>query len=273
MPCNTQDNVKPGENTAMKKTCLIITIVAVTIFGCAFAGYQIVIAKQLKSMRVLGWEGDRYLWMAGTMGVVRWDVDRQVIINRSLGPDGISHFFTSSERRVWAYGDGVWLFDSGKWIELNETVGLQRGLVHDLGQLANGTIWVATQWGFKSWNQETRLWESMLVHQPASTLVEGQDNTLWFGSVDDGVIRVHSGNLAHFTTADGLVDNRIESMLAASDNTIWVGTRRGVSHWDGKNWQAWEHLGYPDPDGLVVYELYETSDGIIWATTSEDFAR
>jgi ligand-binding sensor domain-containing protein len=62
-------------------------------------------------------------------------------------------------------------------------------------------------------------------------------------------------------------------MLAAGDGTIWIGTRRGISHWDGKGWQAWEHLGYPDPDGLVVHRLYETNDGNIWAATSEDFAR
>lgn len=113
----------------------------------------------------------------------------------------------------------------------------------------------------------------MLIDHPGETLVQGPDNSLWFGLAEDGVIRLQSGELTYWTTADGLVDNRIKSMLAASDGTIWIGTRRGVSHWDGNRWQGWEHLGYPDPDGLVVYELYETSDGTIWAATSEDLAK
>jgi len=258
---------------AMKKPSWLAMLMVLFALGCLFVGCEIMGAWQLKSMNVLGWESDRYLWMAGMTGVARWDVNEQIIVNRSFRPDGISHFFTSSEGQVWAYGDGIWLFDAGKWIKVSETAGLQQRLIHDMGQTADGTIWAATWYGFKSWDQEIRLWESMLVDRPGETLVQGSDGSLWFGLAEDGVIRVQSGEFTYWTTADGLVDNRIESMLAASDGTIWVGTRRGVSHWDESGWQGWEHLGYPDPDGLVVYELYETRDGTIWAATSEDLAK
>lgn len=262
-----------GKVVAMRKALPIVTIVALATLCCALTGYRLLVAWQLGSMRVLGWEEDHYLWMAGTSGVVRWDVNRQVVVNRDFRPDGISHFFISSEGQVWGYGDEIWLFDAGKWIAMGETAGLHRGRIYDMGQTADGTIWVATWWGFKRWSQETRLWESMLIDLPGRTLVQGPDNSLWFGLAEDGVIRIRSGELTHWTTADGLIDNRIESLLVAGDGTIWVGTRRGVSHWDGDQWRGWEHLGYPDPDGLVVYELYETSNGTLWAATSEDLAK
>lgn len=260
-------------NATMRRTVLLAMFVVLLTFSCLLAGYKLLAAWQLKSMRVLGWEGDRYLWMAGLGGVVRWDVNQQIIVNRSFKPDGVDHFFTSSEGQVWAYGHGVWLFDSGEWTEVSETAGLQRGLVHDMGQTTDGTIWVATWWGFKSWNQETRLWEPMLIDRPGKTLVQGLDDSLWFGLAKDGVIRSQSSELTHWTTINGLIDNRVKSMLAAGDGTIWVGTYSGVSHWDGERWKGWEHLGYPDADGLVVHKLHETSDGAIWAATSVDFAR
>lgn len=258
---------------AMKRTVLTTTLVVIVAFSCLLAGHKLLVNWQLKSVRVLEWEEDRYLWGAGIGGGVRWDVNEQVIIERSFRPDGIDQFFVSKEGQVWAYGGGVWLFESGKWIEMGETSGLRRGRVYDMVQTDDGTIWVATWWGFKSWNKETRLWEPTLIDQPGRTLIQGPDNSLWFGLAEDGVIRLQRGELTHWTIADGLIDNRIESMLAASDGTIWLGTPRGASHWDGNTWQEWEHLGYPDPDGLVVYKLYETSDGTIWAATSEDIAR
>ena len=259
-----------------KKFVLVTTFVVIVACSLLLMGcYQILAVLQLRSITTLGWEGDRYLWMAGGFGVVRWDVNRQVIVERTFSPSGISQFLVSKEGQVWGYGDdGVWLFEAGKWIKMGETSGLQRGKIYDMVQTNDGTIWVATWWGFKTWNEETRLWEPTLINQPGFTLVQGLDDSLWFGLTEDGVIRLRSGELTHWTAADGLIDNRIVSILPASDGTIWVGTRRGVSRWDGNRWQGWERLGYPyHPDGLRVSRLLETKDGTIWAATNEDFAR
>ena len=260
----------------MKKLVLVTTFVLVVSCGLLPIGcYQILTILQLRSITTLGWEGDRYLWMVGWGGVICWDVDQRVIVKRTLGPAGINQFLVSKEGQVWGYGyDEVWLFESGKWIEMAETAGLQRGRIRDMVQTNDGTIWVATQRGFKTWNEETRMWEPTPINQPGSTLAQGLDGSLWFGLSEDGVIRLQSGELTHWTTADGLIDNRIMSILPASDGTIWVGTLRGLSHWDGNRWQGWERLGYPyHADGLRVFRLLKTRGGTIWADTNEDFAR
>jgi len=269
------------KDAVVKRAVLTATFVVIAAFSCLLAGCKLLTAWQLKSVRVLGWEEDRYLWMAGNVGVVRWDVNQQVIIERTFfRPDGIDQFFVSKEghvwaygERFWAYGNGVWLFESEKWIETGETSGLRRGRIYDMVQTNDGIIWAATSLGFRSWNKETQLWEPTLIDQPGRTLVQGPDDSLWFGLAEDGILQLQSGELTHWTVADGLIDNEIRSLLVASDDSIWVGTSRGASHWDGNRWQGWEHLGYPDPDGLVVYKFYETSDGTIWAATSEGVAR
>ncbi len=261
------------------KIILVMGLVLAIAFGCLWIGYKLLTARQLQSITVLGWEGDRYLWMAGSLGTIRWDTERQAIVNRNFECDGIRGFFASSEGQVWAYGDSLWRLESGKCVEVKEVAGLKLsrewipgGWILDMGQTAGGAIWIATWDGFKSWNQTSQQWTSMQVDLPGTTLVEGQDGSLWFGLFQDGVIRLQSGKMTHYTTTDGLANNRVESMLVARDGTIWVGTRRGASHWDGIAWQGWSSLGYPDPDGLLVEKFYETRDGTIWASTSEDLA-
>jgi ligand-binding sensor domain-containing protein len=86
-------------------------------------------------------------------------------------------------------------------------------------------------------------------------------------------MRFKSGELTAWNTTNGLAHNHVRSMLVASDGTVWIGTSSGVSHWDGKQWQSWADLGYPDADGLLVSQFYETTDGTIWAATSQDLAK
>jgi ligand-binding sensor domain-containing protein len=258
----------------MKRSVLIKITVTIIVCSLLLIGcYQTLVILQSRFIIALGWEGDHYLWMAGGLGVVRWDVNKQVITERAFRPDGIRHFFVSEDGQVWGYGDGVWLFETGKWTNVDETAGLQPGRVHDMLQTSDGTIWIATKWGFKTWNENTRLWASTRVNEPGITLVEDSDNSIWFGLAENGVIRSQSGELTHWTMNEGLIDDRIESMLAANDGTIWVGTHGGVSRWNGSEWQGWSSLGYPDPDGLIVFKWFETRDGTIWADTSQDLAR
>ncbi|MCP4373175.1 MAG: hypothetical protein GY797_34480 [Deltaproteobacteria bacterium] len=259
----------------MRKNVLIIGLFLLITCTISFVGvYKLLLELQIRNVRVLGWEDDRYLWTVGMFGNTRWDVNQQVIINRTFQPDKINQIFVSQEGEVWGYGHGVWLFETDEWIDVGEIPGLQRGKIYDMVQTNDGTIWIATWHGFKTWNRETKMWESTKIDEPGWTMAQSFDDTLWFGLTEDGVIQLQpDGQLTHWTTSNGLVDNRVRSILPANDGKIWIGTSSGVSHWSGHSWQSWNDLGYPDPDGLRIYKFLETKDGAIWADTSQDFAR
>jgi len=257
----------------MKKSVFIIGLTILVCIVCLVGTSLILLEAQNRNVRSLGWEEDGYLWTVGMFGNVRWDVNQQTVVNRTFRPDAIDQIFVSQTGEVWGYGHGVWLFEEGGWTEVGEAGGLKRGVIYDMVQTSDGTIWVATWYGFKTWNAENRRWEPSIIERPGRILLQASDNSLWFGLTDEGVIRLQSDNLTHWTTSNGLIDNKVRSMLSASDGTIWVGTSDGISHWNGNSWQGWVDLGHPDADGLTVFKLLEASDGTIWADTSQDFAR
>lgn len=70
-----------------------------------------------------------------------------------------------------------------------------------------------------------------------------------------------------YTTADGLADNRVEALALAPDGALWVGTRGGVSRFDGTHWTS-----YTAADGLAdndVTTIAAAPDGAFWFGTLE----
>ena len=59
--------------------------------------------------------------------------------------------------------------------------------------------------------------------------------------------------MARFTSADGLPDDFIRSLLVDADGSVWIGTRRGLAHWNGKAAAAGSPLqmeSYTQANGL-----------------------
>ena len=67
------------------------------------------------------------------------------------------------------------------------------------------------------------------------------------------------------TVKDGLVDNRVYSMLIDREKKMWFGTEGGISRFDGEGW-----ISYTKKDGLVenlVRSILEAADGSLWFGT------
>ncbi|MBD3183950.1 hypothetical protein GF312_16820 [Candidatus Poribacteria bacterium] len=92
--------------------------------------------------------------------------------------------------------------------------------------------------------------------------IDGQ--YVWFGT-DSGVSRYDTVNKEWISygkaltarseeQTSGLVSYNIKS-LAASENYLWVGTRKGLSRYDKINGEWTQiHLGMPNPDGMTIFQ-------------------
>jgi ligand-binding sensor domain-containing protein len=94
------------------------------------------------------------------------------------------------------------------------------------------------------------------------------DGTQWYGT-DLGVAR-HTGsktleNWTVFNTANGLIDNFVQSIALDKKGNLWFGTKGGVSVFDGSSW-----ISYSLNDGLSsnnILCIKADKNGIIWLGT------
>src|SRR4030043_295678 len=95
-------------------------------------------------------------------------------------------------------------------------------------------------------------------------MFEDPSGNMWFGTL--GGVSIYDGRTWHNLTAeDGLIDNRVYSMMIDSHKKMWFGTEGGISRFDGQKW-----ISYTKKDGLVenlVRTIIETSEGNLWFGT------
>jgi ligand-binding sensor domain-containing protein len=93
---------------------------------------------------------------------------------------------------------------------------------------------------------------------------------IWVGT-PDGLSLLHGGRWKTFTSADGLGDDLVRSVLPAHDGGVWVGTRHGVTRWkDGHGTTLTTAQGLGSD---LVGPMLEDSAGDLWIGTSGGLSR
>jgi len=96
-----------------------------------------------------------------------------------------------------------------------------------------------------------------VIHQIAQT----PDGYLWLAS-DFGLIRFDGVRTVPWQPPAGerLPSNDVRGVMVARDDTLWLGTAKGLVSF--KNGRL---VRYPELDGHDVYALFEDHDGTVWA--------
>jgi len=117
--------------------------------------------------------------------------------------------------------------------------GLPQNTVHAIARDALGYLWVGTQDGAARWNGREWLVVDMPDREVSNyirALAATRDGTLWFGRESGGIVRLKREALhpaprresfTIFGAEQGLTASRVNSVLEASDGTIWAATSGG----------------------------------------------
>ncbi|NEW83927.1 MAG: hypothetical protein GZ094_16385 [Mariniphaga sp.] len=94
------------------------------------------------------------------------------------------------------------------------------------------------------------------------------DGTQWFGT-DKGIAR-HTGNLTLnnwtvFTTKDGIADNFVQAITADQTGKIWIGTKKGISVFDGTSWTSFTMDAGLNSNNIQCIAADKT--GVVWFGT------
>jgi ligand-binding sensor domain-containing protein len=96
------------------------------------------------------------------------------------------------------------------------------------------------------------------------------NGTKWFGT-DKGISR-HSGNNTLknwkvFTKKDGLIDNLVQSIAADKSGQIWIGTKSGVSVFNGSVWSSFTKDNGLNSNNILCITVDKV--GTVWFGTDD----
>jgi signal transduction histidine kinase/ligand-binding sensor domain-containing protein len=207
---------------------------------------------------------DGYLWIASERGLVRFDGLRFQLFNHTNTP-------LLSESPVLDLALDV---EGAVWIRSESTDVLRylRGGFEAVTEAAGSTAMAqgpGQEVVLVRWAQALRYRNHSLfsVPHPAgqklviSTAVT-PDGALWGGTRDSGLFCVNQDRTAE---VGGLPDRKINHLLPAEGNTLWVGTDRGLAKWNGA---AITQEGLPAAlKAVPVAALARDRDSNIWVGT------
>ncbi|GAB4014893.1 hypothetical protein GCM10028808_38750 [Spirosoma migulaei] len=106
-------------------------------------------------------------------------------------------------------------------------------------------------------------------------VLEDRQGNLWFASTDSGVYYDNGKSIQHFTTTEGLANNRVTSVYEDKAGIIWFGTGGGVSRYDGKSFRNFTSPNTPlffkeghwNDD---IHTILEDKTGKLWVGTRGD---
>lgn len=102
------------------------------------------------------------------------------------------------------------------------------------------------------------------------SIVQDGRGFMWFGTLN-GASRFDGAHFTHFTTKDGLVDNRIRFIKEDRTGGIWFGTDCGLSRLSGGKF-----TNYTTREGLVhdaVTRMHLDKSGALWVVTRGGVSR
>ncbi len=98
------------------------------------------------------------------------------------------------------------------------------------------------------------------------------DDSLWIGTMGNGVVHYSNGHYRQFTKKDGLPDDWVRVILRDSKGALWFGTNQGLACYREGRFVPFNNSGKLQQES--IHALHEDSDGILWiGTISSGLAR
>ncbi len=109
--------------------------------------------------------------------------------------------------------------------------------------------------------------DTTLVSQYIRSIFQDSKGNLWFGTLNEGVVRYDVKTLTYFSNPDGFINNTVYAINEDKKGNLWFGTDQGVYKYDGKTFR-----NYNQKDGLSHIDISRKSilvdkSGTIWVGT------
>ncbi|WP_156152794.1 MULTISPECIES: sensor histidine kinase [Pseudomonas] len=145
--------------------------------------------------------------------------------------------------------------------QLTSAQGLSADYLWPLLEDRDGTVWAGSSGGLDRF----RLGELKAASLPAGTLnaalAVASDGALWAASNNQGVMRLHGGDLQRWP-----IPEPVTSLIAAADGAVWVGGPNGV--WRGTPGGVERQAELPEqaPEDASIRAMAVGAEGALWVS-------
>jgi ligand-binding sensor domain-containing protein/signal transduction histidine kinase len=206
------------------------------------------------------------VWVGHHDGLCRITGDQVRHFTRAelLGQNRVISLYEDSTGRIWiGTATGLLRFDEDRFTALR--LPDQPANVFSVRESADGRIWVGTLFGLLLVEEERLI--SAAPHgarlgETITSMWSDHEGSLWVGTMTSGIHLFKPAKFTVFTQDQGLPHDVITSVSAASDGTLYFGTRGGVARLrDG------QISTFTRRDGLAedfVLTVTAAPDGSVW---------
>ncbi len=239
-------------------------------------------------VRKLTGDGKGIIWMASTVGLLRFDGTNFINVTEQAGWGSVQTRAPAvdGKGRVWfgfdskaGFDSGVGSYDGTNVVRYGRGHGLGLTLIHGTHIAPDGAVWFAGQGGasrFDGTNFVNFTKEDGLPTDDLISVTRSPDGVMYFGSWKDGAVRYDPSTFISYTTADGLAANSTWQSFVAADGALWFGHDSsasatpwapvaGVSRFDGRQFTT-----FAETSRIVVRgSLAQTRDGVLWVPSRD----
>ena len=203
------------------------------------------------------------LWIGTTRGVATYK-NGQLVRHADLPAVQIPAIRATRDGSVWigTRGNGLLRYRAGQFRAYTAADGIESRNINAIYEDSNGTLWIGTlDSGVGTFRNETFDFATDALgigKKAVSSFLEDREGNLWIGSTN-GLTRVTEGRVVTFTMAQGLLGEKVRTVTAEPNGTIWIGTGKGVQTLNGRSLNKTNGLASD-----VVMTTMSARDGSLW---------
>lgn len=216
--------------------------------------------------------GDGTLWLYGDGGMLRLHRGAGSFFDtrQGLSDSLVTSLLSDREGNLWVgSGRGLDKFSGSKFAVYGISEGLTDPGVNTVLAKSDGSIWLGTNNGvgvLAAGATGIRMLSDMPeLFGRIRHMIEDRHGVVWLSVYGNGLYGIENGKLRYiFKETDGLVGNRVRTIMESSDGSLYVGTTTGLSIISADRKSIQNHTPATGMGFLYVMCVYEDSAGRIW---------
>lgn len=210
---------------------------------------------------------DGTIWFATHgMGIFKWadNLLAQITTGAGLSSNYVAKI-TSDGSSIWAATEnsGLNRIDDNYIVSFVQSSDMSQRRITTLESDFSGTVWAAFEHmcvnsiirrSAKTLNTDNYLHSNLI-----QSVYQSPDETIWVGSITDGLLKVKNDRHVQITTQDGLPDNHILTITGNETGNIWIGTSRGLALYSNTSISVFKEF-----QDIPIRLAYKDKKGILW---------